>query len=55
MTKQRNCIGFGETEGKCGKVFEVVRGAWWCSECDDARVDHITAQLEKLREEGQPT
>ena len=48
MTKQRSCIGFGETEGRCGKKFEVVRGAWWCPECDEARENHNTEHLEKM-------
>lgn len=49
----RRCIGFGETEGRCGKPFVVVRGAYWCPQCDQARIDMISRQLGTLIQMGE--
>jgi hypothetical protein len=44
------CIGFGEREGTC----EHDAGGpprdnpIWCGECDTARIEHISSQLERI-------
>jgi hypothetical protein len=46
------CIGFGEREGVC----ENPAGGpprdnpIWCGECDTARIEHISAQFQKIKE-----
>jgi hypothetical protein len=43
------CIGFGEFEGTCEN--EAGDSPWsklWCLRCDRLRLDHITAQMEKI-------
>jgi hypothetical protein len=51
-TVERRCIGFGEREGVC----ENAAGGpprdnpIWCGECDTARIEHISAQFQKIEE-----
>jgi len=38
------CLGFGEQEGKC-KESTYPGSSYWCENCDNARMAHITRQL----------
>lgn len=46
-TYHRICLGYPSGNG-CTKVAGGRWSPYWCPECDTRRVDHITAQLEKI-------
>lgn len=45
------CIGFGDTEGQCGKpAIHPKSGALWCDECNAKRIAHIDEQMRIIEE-----
>ena len=44
----RLCVGFGRREGRCLNDAGSAHSQLWCQECDDARLAHITAQMNKI-------
>lgn len=49
QTPTQSCIGYNDTEGKCGKpVVPPSRGAYWCPDCDKVRMDCIDKQFNDI-------
>lgn len=49
--KMKTCIGFGVMEGSCEKpVGSKWNSPYFCQECDEKRIDHITKGMNKLAE-----
>ena len=46
----RQCIGFGEFEGRCGAIAGTRWSDHWCLRCDKLRLAHITKQMEHIRD-----
>ncbi len=42
------CIGFGDKEGCCDNEAGTQWGPLWCLECDEKRIAHIDAQMQKI-------
>jgi hypothetical protein len=49
----QHCDGFGELEGKCKEPI-AANSVAWCEDCEQARRDFITKQLEALCPRTQP-
>ena len=47
---QRLCLGFGPYESKCPNP-TGPRSPYWCDRCEDLRREHITKQLEAIRDD----
>lgn len=47
-TYTKQCIGFGEFEGKCENLAGCSHTPVWCARCNQLRMDHITKRLEAL-------
>lgn len=47
MSKQQQCIGFGEFEGSC-KEPTCSQSPYWCTRCEGLRRAHLDRRLEEL-------
>lgn len=55
MKTLKQCIGFGELEGKCRKPVDKKTSVAWCKTCEQTRRKHITQQLENLSKNSNKT
>lgn len=54
-TYTKQCLGFGEFEGKCESIAGCAHTPIWCARCNQLRMDHITKRLEELAGKSQVT
>jgi len=47
-TRKVLCIGWGDREGVCENEAGTTWTRLWCSDCDERRRAHITAEMEKV-------
>jgi len=44
----KQCIGFGDKEGKCNNPAGTKWSPYWCEECNKARLEHISKRFEEI-------
>lgn len=48
MKSEKQCVGFGDFEGKCTNKPGTPWTPFWCDRCDKLRREYITKNLEQI-------